>query len=1077
MKEIITDGGSITAQVAFNFSEVVPIYPITPSTPMAEKASVMSVENITNILGEKVKVIEMQSEAGVSGVLHGALLTGATATSFTSSQGLLLMIPNMYKIAGEGLPCVLHVSARSIATHALNIFCDHSDVMATRMTGFNMICASSVQECQDCAFISHALALNGGGATMHFFDGFRTSHEIQKILPLEKEIYTPFIDKIKNNKLKFSSDTSQFGTAQNPDVFFQGRENTVTLHEENLKEKFNECFDYFYSHTGRKYNFFEYYGDNDAKQIVVSMGSSCEAIEEYLQQNKGKKIGLIKVRVYRPFYQDEFLKVLPSTVEKICVLDRTKESGSEEPLALDVMATLQKAGKNIKIITGRYGLGGKDFSPSQIDAVFNNLSLKNSKTDFAVGIVSNVERIVTLAETNYTHKSEQFEIKAFGLGSDGTVSASKSTIKILGKNTDKFIQGYFEYDSKKSGSLTISHLRLSKMPIKSSYLSKNPNIISINNFSFIHKYNCLEGLQENGIVLINSIFNSNEIGKVLPKYYINSLKKANAKLYIIDANKIAFECGLKDKINIIMQTALFKATGILDEEVYLNSIKEEVTNTFARKGESVIQKNIKAISLASESLVEIDIQSLTGKENETPVVPDDKFYQEIMKPMAELRGNDIPAEKIGAGAPIGTASLEKRNIAKSLPKWIKENCVQCGQCVLACPHSALRAILVENNEIDSSEDFANAIGLKEKLYKIQLSPEDCTGCGVCARTCPAIKKALEMTLASEILDEEKEKYNKSLTFKQAKQTLFSTDHAKGLQFEKPYFEFSGACAGCGETPYIKILSMLFKDNLTIANATGCSSIYCGTFGSCPFAKDENGKGIKWANSLFEDNAEFGLGMKLGNTYTENSGKSTWIIGGDGWAYDIGYGGLDHILASGENVNILVLDNETYSNTGGQSSKSTPMGSNVKLAENGRRQNKKNLGQIAMIYPNVYVAQVALGANMSQCIKAFKEAEAHNGVSIIIAYSPCINQGFDLANMIDETKKAVECGYFPIYRYNPESKKLYLDSKMNEEQYFEFLKRERRYQITLEKYGEELLQEQKNHSINNYQKLITQSDDD
>ncbi len=1070
MKNIITDGAKIVGEVAFNFCEVIPIFPITPSTPMAEQSSLLSAKGRKNILGEEVKTIEMQSEAGVSGTLHGALLSGASACTFTSSQGLLLMIPNMFKMAGENLPAVIHVSARSVATHALNIFCDHSDVMSTRMTGFNMIVSSSPQEAQDMAFISHAVSLSGGGSTMHFFDGFRTSHEIQKILPIDKDVYSPFIDKIKANKNKYENDTNQYGTAQNPDVFFQGRENTTERHLDGLKEIISLNFDYFYKNTARNYSFFEYYGHKDAENIIVAMGSSCNTIEEYIDANADKKIGLIKVRVYRPFYSEEFIKSLPSTCKNICVLERVKEVGALNPLTLDVIASLSQNEKKIKVISGRYGLGGKDFTPACVNAVYENLN--NQKIDnFAVGIFSNDNKIKVLDVPNYQIKNNCTQIKIFGLGSDGSVSASKSTIQILGEQTEKFVQGYFEYDSKKSGSLTISHLRLSDKAIKSSYLLQEADLISINNFSFVHRYDCLEGLKHGGTVLINSIFSAQEIGKVLPKKYVKILQEKNAKLFVINGHKIAKECGLGEKINIVMQTALFKVSQILSTDSFVEEMKKSITKIFSRKGESVINKNINAMEMSLNSAEEVDVSSLIGKEYPAPREKDDEFYNNIMKPIASMQGNLIPAELIDEKAPIGTSKFEKRGIASNLPKWIKENCIQCGQCVLACPHSALRAILTE----EKAENFANALGIKDALFKIQLSPEDCTGCGVCSKTCPALKKALEMVDASEILEQEKENYAKSLSIKQKKQTLFSTDFAKGLQFERAYFEFPGACAGCGETPYIKLASTLFKDKMVIANATGCSSIYSGTFGACPIVKDENGNGIKWANSLFEDNAEFGLGMKLGNDFTKNKDKSTWIIGGDGWAYDIGFGGLDHILASGENVNILVLDNETYSNTGGQASKSTPMGSNVKLAENSKRTHKKNLGQIALSYKNVYVAQVAIGANMNQCIKAFKEAEKYDGVSLIIAYSTCVNQGFDLSNLTSEMKKAVDCGYFPLYRYNPPEHKLYLDSGLNEDCYFDFLKGERRYQITVENFGNELLEKQKQDAVERYQLLKDQSD--
>ncbi len=1069
MKKIIVDGNTAVATVAYKLSQVIPIYPITPSTPMAEYCSAQNAAGVKNLYDQDVKMIEMQSEAGVAGTLHGAMLSGGLGTTFTASQGLLLMLPNLYKLSAEALPAVIHVASRSVASHALNIFGDHSDVMAARMTGVTMLSSTSVQECHDMALAAHMLAQKASCPVLHFFDGFRTSHEIQKINAIEDDTLLKLVplslsDKFRARALTPDSPT-QYGTAQNPDVFFQNRE-ASTPRINQIPKIASEVFDEIYKATGRKYSTFEYVGNPNARYVVVIMGSGFNLLKEQLP----REVAAINVRLYRPFDYEGFLKILPKSVKRICVLDRTKEHGAKAPLALDIISAV--AGKNIEVISGRFGLGGKDFTPACAQAVFENVKLIVPKDNFTVGINDDISGS-SLPLANITSNQKATEIKIFGLGSDGSVSASKSTIKILGTSYDKYVQGYFEYDSKKSGSMTISHLRISDSEILGSYLLQEADIISIGNFSFVHRYDCLEGLKQNGTVIINSIFDSNEIDKVIPKSYVDTLKAKNARLFIINGHEIAKKCGLGEKINIIMQMALFKATGLLSEKEALEKMEKEIVKTFSRKGQAVVDKNLNAMKEAAASLVEINVNTLSGVTSKKERTGTGKFYDEIFEPIANRQGDKIPVSALTPTGviPVATAAFEKRGIAAVLPKWIKENCVQCGQCVLACPHSALRAVLVEAGKVEDKDIFAGAMGIKDALYKIQLSPEDCTGCGVCANTCPALNKALAMVEANEILQEEKERYQKVTALPKLKQTLFSDDHAKGCQFNESYFEFPGACAGCGETPYIKIASMLFGDKMLIANATGCSSIYSGSFPSCPFKKNEEGKGPAWANSLFEDNAEFGLGLKLGSSYLSSNEKSVWIIGGDGWAYDIGFGGLDHVLASGENVNILVLDNETYSNTGGQSSKGTPMGASVKLNEGGKPTHKKNLGQIAMTYPNVYVAEVALGANMSQCIKAFKEAEAHNGPSLILAYSTCVNQGFNMSTSLQEMKKAVECGYWPLYRFHPETRTLDLDSMLNEDKYFDFLKGERRYSITLENEAKrKLLEENKQNAVKNYQKL-------
>lgn len=1065
MKKVIVDACSAVGDVAYKLSQVIPIYPITPSSPMAEYCCNLNSKNVKNLFGEDVKIIEMQSEAGVAGTMHGALTSRALSSTFTSSQGLLLMIPNMYKMVGENLPGVIHVASRAIASHALSIFCDHSDVMATRSTGFIMLCSNSVQEAHYMALASHLLAFKTSLPILHFFDGFRTSHEIQKINMLENEDILELLGDSAKAFLSSYQD-KQFGTAQNPDVFFQNRIKS-TENYQKIEESLLNIFDKIQEKTDYSFKPFEYYGHENAEHVLVAMGSSCQTIEEFIDNNKEEKIGLIKVRLYRPFINNLFLSSLPKSVKKITVLDRTKENGAYPPLYLDVASACKE--RDIILFSGIYGLGGKEFTPDCVKSVYEN---KNKK-EFTIGIDDDLFNS-SLKIEEYIENNDDFAIKIFGLGSDGSVSASKSTIKILGENYDKYVQGYFEYDSKKSGSLTISHLRLSNKPIKSEYLLQKSDVISINNFSFVNRYDCLKCLKDNGIVLINSIFNAEEIDKILPIQYVKPLKEKNAKLFLINGQKIAKENGLGSKINIIMQTALFKCANLLSNNEIKECISKDIEAHLSIKGEEVVKKNKKAMLEALESIEQVDLSKINGinikiKDKDF----DDKFYNEIMLKIRNLEGNSIPVSKFekDGSSPLDTTKYEKRGIASRLPKWIKENCIQCGHCVLSCPHSALSALLIDKDI--SKEDFVNTIGLKEKLYKISLSPKDCTGCGVCANVCPAINKALEMKGAEEILQEKVEEYHKDLTCTTIKQTLFSDKMAKGLQFKDSLFRFSGACAGCGETPYIKALTMLNGSNMMIANATGCSSIYGGTFASCPYGKDENG-GIFWANSLFEDNAEFGLGIKLGCQYNANKDKKVWIIGGDGWANDIGYGGLDHILASGENVNILVLDNQSYSNTGGQASKSTPTGASIKFADKGKETYKKNLGLLALNYKDVFVGQIAMGANINHAIATLKEAQEYNGVSIVIAYSPCVNQGFELVNMAEETRKAVECGFWPIYKYNPTENELILSSEIEEDKYFEFLNNERRFKISIENGRKELLEKQKSQAINEFNLLKNKS---
>ncbi len=1054
MKKVV-DGNTAAAMVAYKLSEVIPIYPITPSSPMAEYCDGEVASGHANIFGKLPTLIEMQSEGGAVGTLHGALSSGALSTTFTSSQGLLLMIPNLYKLAGEHLPGVLHVAARSLATHALSIFGDHSDVMATRQTGAILLSSSSVQQAHDFAFVAHILAYKTSLPVIHFFDGFRTSHEIQKIdiltdeqikqmLPLED------IDAFRKTRMT-SENPNQRGTAQNPDVFFQNRELSSKAYQ-NVHQTLTEILQQFEKITGRKYDALQLIGNQNPKNVIISMGSSCETIEEYLENSNNSDTALLNVHLYRPFDEQKLLEILPKSVENVIVLDRTKECGAREPLFLDVATALRKK-DNITVLGGRYGLGGKEFTPAMVQAIVENF--KTKKDNFTVGINDDVCHS-SLEIKDDVLSSKNFQMKLFGLGSDGTVSASKSIIKILGTQLDKYVQGYFEYDSKKSGSLTRSHLRVSDEPIKSTYLVQQADIIMISNFSFVHKYNCLQGLKNGGKVLINSIFSADEIDKVLPDIYKRILQEKNAQLYVINAQKVAEKVGLGNKINMIMQTALFKISNLIDFELAQEQIEKYIISTFSKKGQKVVEKNLNASKETPSKIERVDTENFTFKNIQLSKKNiNDKFFETIMQPIEALDGDNLPVsvfDKRGI-VPQGTAEFEKRAIAGHLPKWLPKNCIQCGQCVISCPHNAIRPVLVKG-ETPEEIEFASAFGMNGYYYRLQISPEDCTGCGVCANVCIAKEKALEMVMADEILETEKQNYAITKALKTEKTTPFSTDIPKGLQFKDCYFGFSGACAGCGETPYVKLATSLFGDRMLIANATGCSSIYGGSYPSCPFLKDENGHGPAWANSLFEDNAEFGLGIKLGSKYTSKQEQSVWLIGGDGWAYDIGYGGLDHVLNGKENVNILVLDTEVYSNTGGQASKSTPRGAMVKFANSGKQTKKKDLVALAIASKNCYVAQVSLGANMNQCIKAFKEAESFDGPSLIVAYSPCVSHGFDMSTTNNEMKKAVECGYWSLLRYNPKENKLSIDSKSDFEKYADYLNGESRFSAIKELKGEE-----------------------
>ncbi|MBQ4558061.1 MAG: pyruvate:ferredoxin (flavodoxin) oxidoreductase [Clostridia bacterium] len=1134
MAKITVDGNTAAASIAYKFSDAATIYPITPSSTMAELCDKWASEGKKNIFGNIVKVTEMQSEGGAAGALHGSLSGGALTTTFTASQGLLLMIPNMYKIAGELTPCVMHVSARALATHALSIFGDHSDVMAIRQTGWAMLASSSVQEAMDMALVAHLATLKSSVPFVHFFDGFRTSHEINSINDIDDESIMKLVPWDKINEFRSrclnSANPHQQGTAQNPDIYFQNRE-ACNKYYNAVPGIVQETMDEVAKITGRKYKVMDYYGAADAESVIVMMGSgssTCKLTIDYLN-SQGKKYGMVNVRLYRPFDTESFLKVLPKTVKRVAVLDRTKEPGADgEPLYKDVKCALYDS--KVTVIGGRYGLGSKEFTPSMVGAVLDNLESANPKNNFTVGIDDDVTNLsLTINKNIYPSDSSVTECKFYGFGGDGTVSANKSSIKIIGNNTEYSGQAYFEYDSKKSGNATISHIRFGKNELTQSYLLDNIDFISVHNQTYVTKYNLLKNVKDGATMLLNTEWDLKGIETYFPASLKKEIATKNIKLYTIDANAIAKELGLGNKINLIMQSAFFKLINIMPYDKAVSEMKDFAKKSYAKAGEEALKKNYTAIDLAGSKITGVNYPTTWAnvdipcdvKNTDTCVNATDKYYNEIIKPIQRLDGDDLKVSQFDERGfvPTDTTKYEKRGIATELPCWNSENCIQCNQCAFVCPHAAIRPYLVEDKDLaDKPEDVKtlNALAEKNKQFILQVSSKDCTGCGVCAKVCPAKNKALTMVDSSDIMESEDKKYNYVSSLPKAKSDVFKPNTLKGSQYQKPYFEFSGACAGCGETPYVKLLSQLFGDHMVIANATGCSSIYGGSAPACPYAKDEDGYGVAWGNSLFEDNAEFGLGIASGLEINHNElqkalkevleasdndelkalinkyfaatdaksmrvlGKaiveiikslgcsrpacqkvlalqdhfaknSIWILGGDGWAYDIGYGGLDHVLASGENINILVLDTEVYSNTGGQSSKSTPLGAVAKFAANGKRTNKKDLGIMATTYKDVYVAKVAMGADMNQLVKAMTEAEAYNGVSLIIAYAPCINHGINMTNSQGEMKKAVESGYWHLWRYNPTlDHPFILDSKEPTLDYEEFLKGENRYKSLIAK---------------------------
>lgn len=1100
-KFMTCDGNQAAAHVAYMLTEMACIYPITPSSNMAENIDEWAASGRKNIFDETVRVVEMQSEAGASGAVHGALQAGTLCATYTASQGLLLMIPNMYKIAGELLPGVFHVSARSLAAQALSIFGDHSDVMAARNTGFALLATASVQEIMDLAAVAHLTAIKSRVPFLHFFDGFRTSHEIQKIEYLSNEDVEPLLDKkalqeFRHRALNPNHPITR-GTAQNPDIYFQSREAANRFYD-----AVPDMVEYYMQEmkkvTGREYHPFDYYGHPQAENIIIAMGSITDTIKEVIDYKlqHDEKVGLIAVHLYRPFSKKYFMNVLPKTVKRISVLDRTKEPGAiGEPLYLDVVKVFYEEKNQPVIVGGRYGLSSKDTTPSMMFSVFDNLQQKEPKNHFTVGIVDDVTfTSLPLRDVQYTSEEGVHEAKFYGIGSDGTVGANKNSIKIIGGNTNKYVQAYFDYDSKKSGGVTVSHLRFSDNVIRSPYLVNNPNFVACHVTAYLDKYDMVKGLKKNGSFLLNSLWDEEETKKHLPNSVKKYLAENNINFYIINASQLADKIGLPGRINTIMQSAFFKIANVIPYELAVKEMKKAILKTYGRKGEQVVQMNYASVD-AGENVIKIKVpdewKNLEVKISYTDSnLPD--FIKNVAIPINNLKGNDLPVsaflDREDGTFPAGTTKYEKRGIAINVPVWISENCIQCNQCSFVCPHAAIRPFLLNEEELKNAPENTSVLKASGKEYtnlsfRMQVSVLDCTGCGNCIDTCPSKTKALEFrTLESQHAEIKRWEYlSEKVTYK----TLVNpTSTIKASQFSQPLFEFSGACAGCGETPYIKIITQLFGERMIVANATGCSSIYGGTAPNTPYCANKEGKGVAWANSLFEDNAEYGLGIASGvkkmreriadrmqklmnenisagtkeafNAWIENLNNaektkevsanvikqlknenhplcteilsleqylvkpSMWIIGGDGWAYDIGYGGLDHVIASGEDVNILVLDTEVYSNTGGQASKATPLAAVAKFAASGKRIRKKDLGLLATTYGYVYVAQVSMGASQAQYLKTLREAEAYHGPSIVIAYSPCINQGLHdgMGKSQHEAKIAVECGYWTLYRYNP-----------------------------------------------------------
>ncbi len=1154
-QQLPLDGNEATARIAYKVSDIFAIYPITPSSPMGELVDQLSSNKETNIFGNKPKVVEMQSEAGVAGALHGALQTGSLASSFTCSQGLLLMIPNLYKIAGEMSPCVIHVAARSLAAQALSIFGDHQDVMAVRQTGFAMICSASVQEAQDTALIAHAATLEAKIPFIHFFDGFRTSHEINKINLISDTIIKELIDErfIAEHRERALNPEKPFirGTAQNPDVYFQGRE-TTNKYYSNLDKILEKYFNKFAEATGRKYDLFEYFGHPEAEKIIVIMGSGTQTVKETIESLPNKKLGVIQVKLYRPFLVKHFIKVLPKTVQKIAVLDRTKECGSiGEPLYLDVLGALHENKiENISVVGGRYGLSSKEFTPAMVKAIFDNLEAQEPKNHFTVGIIDDVTNNSLVYDENFIiNKDNIREAIFFGLGSDGTVGANKNSVKIICNQAGNYGQAYFVYDSKKSGSITESHLRFGKKPINSPYLIQQADFIACHQFSFLFKIDILKRIKTGGTFLLNTHYSKEEVWNHLPRVVQETIINKKLHFYIIDAYEVADQTNMGSKINTIMQTCFFKLTEIIDTDKAIQEIKNSIVKTYSKKGQDIIDNNIQAVDKALDYLYKVEYtDQITSKLQLEHKIPKDapEFVKNVTAKLISHNGEEIKVSEmpIDGTFPSDTSKYEKRNIAEKIAVWDQNKCIQCGRCILSCPHSCLEAKFYSKEELTNMPPCFKVVKLMgdrtdSNMYTIQISPEDCTGCSICAIACPV--QAIHMEIKEKVIAEDL--INKKFFDKIKPEEVHDVSNIKNIQFKESLFKYSGACAGCGETPYLSLLTKLFGDRMIVANATGCSSIYGGNLPTTPWSKNSCGQGPAWSNSLFEDNAEFGLGMQisledqrtqtlnlltsltedLDSTLVKNLidgltkindvdikeqrarlailkeklkqlnkkeakrlyyladnllPKSVWIIGGDGWAYDIGYGGLDHVLASGKNVNILVMDTEVYSNTGGQASKATPLGAVAKFATEGKRTFKKDLGWMAMTYNNVYVAQIAIRANPQQALQALKEAGEYNGPSIIIAYGSCLSHGIKLENSFEQQKKAVESGMWLLYRYNPglvEKGKnpLQLDCKEpNIQKLEDFLSRENRFLLVKKNnpdFYEKILEDLKKSTLCKWQK--------
>lgn len=1163
------DGNTAAAYVSYAFTDVAAIYPITPSSPMAEVVDEWAAQGKKNLFGQSVKVLEMQSEAGAAGAVHGSLQSGALTTTYTASQGLLLMIPNMYKMAGELLPAVFHVSARALATSSLSIFGDHQDVMAARQTGFALLAEGSVQEVMDLAAVAHLSAIKGRVPFVNFFDGFRTSHEIQKIEVLDYEdlgklLDMDAVDAFRRRGLNPDNPVIR-GTAQNPDIYFQTRE-AVNGYYDALPEIVEGYMQEINKLTGRDYHLFNYYGAEDAEEIIITMGSSTETVRTVVEKlnEQGRKVGVLCVHLYRPFSMKHFMAAVPVSVKRIAVLDRTKEPGAfGEPLYLDVRAAFYASDRNPMIIGGRYGLGSKDLVPADIVAVFDNLAAAEPKNNFTISITDDVTgtSLPVSGDFDVTPAGTK-ACKFWGLGSDGTVGANKSAIKIIGDYTDMYAQGYFSYDSKKSGGVTVSHLRFGHTPIMAPYLINAADFVAVHNQSYVYNYDVTAGLKKGGTFLLNCTWTAEELEEHLPGQIKRYIAKNDIKFYIIDAVKIAQEIGLGGRINMIMQSAFFKLADIIPLADAVKYLKEAVEHSYGKKGQNIVDMNNAAIDQGINAITEVTVPAAwaEAEDSHKAEATGNKFIDEVLVPMNRLEGDKLPVstfveEHADGTFPSGTAAYEKRGIAINVPEWQIDTCIQCNQCAFVCPHAAIRPVLMTEEEAakaPASLPSKDAIGAKGLKFAITISPLDCTGCGNCAQVCPAPKgKALVM----KPLDTQVAKtvnWNYAMKEVQHKPNPMSKLTMKGIQFEQPLLEFSGACAGCGETPYAKLITQLVGDRMMIANATGCTSIWGASAPSMPYTKNCAGHGPSWANSLFEDNAEYGLGMYLGvkqsrervadmvrampvdqapedlrkalTDWLENMNvsegtreradaltaalekykdgcekcaalykerqffvkRSHWIFGGDGWGYDIGYGGLDHVLASGENVNVMVFDTEVYSNTGGQSSKSTPTAAIAKFAASGKKTKKKDLGMMAMSYGYVYVAQVAMGADKNQTLKAIAEAEAYDGPSLIIAYAPCINHGLKVGMGCSqlEAKRAVEAGYWANYRYNPDLKEqgknpFILDSKEPTADFREFLMGEVRYSSLQKMFPEtaealfEKTEADAKERLNNYKKLAEQ----